>query len=244
MSAPDYVLPIVGHRVWQWGATGVKSLNGIGWPPGQPLAFECREQRCHETPQANCTCGIYASKTLDHLRSLGYLENRIHGEVSLWGSVVEHEEGWRAQFAYPRNFTVPLSMVPLGMSRLGLWVTSLSAYGCDIFIFGDSGTVSLWRADSGVEADGFDMLTQRCNAWYARRAEERRLKRGDRVAVIGRGIAIVEHADNNHVQAVLGDRTVLRIERNEVFWCEQYARWETAVGAGISLTRRKSISTA
>jgi preprotein translocase subunit YajC len=233
MTAPDYVFPVVGYRVWQWDATGLKSLNGIRWHPGSAFAAECKSQGCYEVPRTDCTCGIYASKTLDHLRRLGYLDNRIHGEVSLWGNVVEHEEGWRAQFAYPRSFTVPLSLVPLGMSNVEPWLTALSAYGCDIFIEGESGTVPLWRTGSGVEASGFELLMQRCNVWYARRAQERRIKRGDRVAVIGYGIAIVEHADSHHVQAVLGNRNVLRIERKEIVWYQQNNRWETAVGAVI-----------
>lgn len=240
MTAPDYIFPVVGYRVWQWDATELKSLNGIGWHPGQALAFECREQRCHETPQANCTCGIYASKSLDHLRRLGYLDNRIHGEVSLWGSVVEHEEGWRAQFAYPKEFLVPISLVPLNMGKVESWLGTFSAYRCDIFIVGDSGTVSLWRTGSGVDANGLDLLVQRCGEWYARRAEERRLKQGDRIAVLRHGIAVVEHVGNDQVRAVLGGRSVLRIEREEVVWDERNMRWETARGAVIRLTARKT----
>jgi hypothetical protein len=56
------------------------------------------------------------------------------------------------------------------------------------------------------------------------------------VAVLGHGIAVVEHANNSLVQAVLGNINVLRIERKEVVWREQYMRWETAVGASIGLT--------
>jgi hypothetical protein len=42
------------------------------------------------------------------------------------------------------------------------------------------------------------------------------------------------------VQAVLGNRNVLRIERKEVVvWDEQNMRWETIVGAGIRLTARR-----
>jgi len=237
MTAPDYISPIVGYRVWRWDA-GLKSLNGIQWQPHQALTSVCRAQGSHEIPEARCTCGIYASKSLSHLRRLGYMENRVHGEVNLWGTVVEHQDGWRAQFAYPRNLVVPLAIVPLGMNRLDLWLTSLSAYGCDIFIDGEAGTVPLWRKDSGAAAAGIDLLTQRCSVWYARRAEERGIKRGDRVAVIGSGIAVVEDADSDHVQAILGCRKVLKIERQGIVWCERYTRWETAAGASITLAGR------
>jgi hypothetical protein len=241
MIVPDFISPIVGYRVWQWDGAGLKSLNGVQWHPREALTSECRTQRCHQAPQSECTCGVYASKSLDHLRRLGYTERRICGEVSLWGTVVEHVEGWRAQFAYPRNFAVPLSVVPLAMSRLELWLAALSAYGCDIFVNGETETVPLWRTGFGVDANGLDLLARRCDAWYARRAEQRRIKPGDRVAVIGQGIAVVEHADDDLLQAVLGGRNVLSIERKEVVWDQQNMRWETAVGAGIRLTARKPL---
>lgn len=239
MTAPDYISPVVGYRVWQWDATGLKSLNGINWHPGKAMTAECKNKGCGEAPQSNCTCGVYASRSLDHLRRIGYTERRIHGEVCLWGTVIEHEEGWRARFAYPKSFFVPLSMVPFGMGSIERWLATLAAYRCDIFVFGETGTVPLWRNGSGVDAKGLGLLVQRCSEWYARRAEQRRIKRGDRVAVLGHGIAVVEHADNYQVSAVLGNGNVLRIAREQVVWCEHYMRWETAVGAAIRLTGRK-----
>jgi hypothetical protein len=236
MTAPDFISPVVGYRVWQWDAAGLKSLNGIVWCPGEAFTAQCKTQGCYEAPKSDCTCGVYAAKTLDHLRRIGYTQDRFQGEVWLWGTVVEHEDGWRAQFAYPKNFVVPLSTVPLGMSRVESWLATLAAYRCDIFVDGKTGTVPLWRKDSGVDADGLDLLVQQCNAWYARRAEQRRIKRGDRIVVLGHGIAVVEHADDDQVHAVLGNRNALRIERKEVVWDEHNTRWETAVGAGIRLT--------
>jgi len=101
--------------------------------------------------------------------------------------------------------------------------------------------VPLWRTGSGVDANGLDVLVRRFSAWYSRRAEQRRIKRGDRMAVLGHGIAVVEQADNDRVQALLGNRNVLRIEREEVVWDQQYMRWETAaVGANIRLTVRRT----
>jgi len=232
MTAPDYISPMVGYRVWQWDAAGLKSLNGIRWHPGRAFVAECKSRGRHEAPQSQCTCGVYASKSFDHLQKLGYTGQRISGEVCLWGTVVEHEDGWRAQFGYPKNFIVPLSTVPLGMSRVESWLASLAAYGCDISILGETRTLPLWRKGSGVDATGIDRLVRRCNRWYARRAEQRRIKRGDRVAVMGHGIAVVEHADNDLVQAVLGDKSVLKIGREEIVWDEQYMRWEAADGAG------------
>src|ERR1039458_3876291 len=122
MTAPDYISPVVGYRVWQWGATGLKSLNGIAWHPGEAFTAECKTQGCHETPQANCTCGIYASKSFDHLRRIGYTQDRIHGEVCLWGTVVEHEGAGVRSSPIPRTSSCPFQWCPLAwaVSNLGL----------------------------------------------------------------------------------------------------------------------------
>ena len=40
-------------------------------------------------------------------QSRGRTTPHVYGEVSLWGRVIVHEHGYRAQFAYPRNLLVP-----------------------------------------------------------------------------------------------------------------------------------------
>lgn len=73
----------------------------------------------HMSPNEHCVCGIYAVK--DELTASKYLRNELSvtrswrekiaseggifrfaiGKVSLWGNVIEHENGYRAQYAYP-----------------------------------------------------------------------------------------------------------------------------------------------
>jgi hypothetical protein len=53
--------------------------------------------------------------------------------------------------------------------------------------------------------------------------------RGDRVAVLGRGIAVVEQVDDREVHAVLWSKLTLRIVRSEIHWDQQNRRWETKV---------------
>jgi hypothetical protein len=205
VRVPDYISPIIGYRVWKWDAAGLKSLNGEPWLPQRRLAATCRvstfgtvvgrAEAAHgacDAPQVDCACGIYASRSLDHLRSAGYERYGIHGEVHLWGTVVEHEFGWRAQYAYPKSFLLLLEMIPVGVETLESRLQSLVAYGCDIFLFGKDGNVPLWVRGSGYNAAGIDMLVQRCKGWYAQRARERRIKRGDRIAIISLGITVVE----------------------------------------------------
>jgi hypothetical protein len=46
------------------------------------------------------------------------------------------------------------------------------------------------------------------------------------VAVLGRGIAVVEQAGNKEVMVVLGNRLVLKIARNDIVLNQQNRRWE------------------
>jgi hypothetical protein len=156
----------------------------------------------------------------------------IYGEVWLWGTTIEHEQGWRAQHAYPKNFILPLQMVPFGMSRTELWLTYLAAYGCDLFVTHKEQTLPLWFSQAGYQAEGVDLLAQRSKNWYARRREERLIKPGDRLAVLGQGIAVVELADRDQVYAVLWSRARVRVGRRRIRWDEQNMRWEAAVVAG------------
>ena len=56
--------------------------------------------------------------------------------------------------------------------------------------------------------------------------QERTLKRGDRVAVLGHGIAVVEQVGGKEVHVVLGNKLTLRIPRKEIIVNEQNNRWE------------------
>jgi hypothetical protein len=51
--------------------------------------------------------------------------------------------------------------------------------------------------------------------------------KGDRVAVLGRGIAVVEQADSKWIFAAVWNKCSLRIARKEIVWDEGNMRWET-----------------
>jgi hypothetical protein len=241
MSIPDYISPIIGYRVWTWGTTGLKSLCGERWKPSQSLAARCRASSVvgraevvHDTrdvPQANCTCGVYAVKTLDHFRSAGYERFGIHGEVYLWGAVVEHELGWRAQFAYPKTLFLPPDLIPSDTKEMESRLEALAAYSTDIFIVACGESIPLCWKGSGFDAAGLDYLIRDRTRYYVRRQRDRTLMRGDRVAVLGRGIAVVEHADDTEVHALLGSRIIVRMRRNDVAWNQQNLRWEAEASA-------------
>ena len=234
---PDYIMPLVGYRVWWWNATGLESLNGEPWLPGRPIAAGCRRtilranlgfamDETHEPPHSDCTCGVYAAKNLVHLRQIGYERRGIHGEVYLWGTLVEHKLGWRAQFAYPKSLFLPPDSIPRRLSELDFRLNTLIAFGANIFMLADHENIRLWNKETGFDAAGVDYLIKSRKEFYIRRQRERTLKKGDRVAVFGRGIGVVEQIEGKEALVVLGKRNVMKIARKDIVLNQQYSRWE------------------
>jgi len=187
MNVPDYVFPIVGQRAWGWEDSKLTSLNGEPWSAGLPLVAKCRYLSNsprgsevgvarHEPPQIGCTCGIYAIKKDERC----YSAFGISGEVYLWGTIVEHEFGWRAQYAYPKT---------LVLSPWGFWFTrfafghrspsrivhgqdeakeiskemqrclwTLRGYGADIFMNTGKEHIPLWTKQAGHSERGLERL--------------------------------------------------------------------------------------
>lgn len=239
MRIPDYISPVVGYRVWQWDATGLASLNGEKWFANQPLSAVCRADaigsivglskathNAAELPYFKCTCGVYAARTMEHLNQCGYKKFGVRGEVYLWGMVVEHERGWRAQFAYPKTLFLAADTIPFSLSEINARLETLTEFGTDIFLLHDHERVSLWKRGSGFDVAGLDYLIKTRKEYYVRRQQERTLTKGDRVAVLGHGIAVVEQVDGEEVHVTLGNRLVLGVARKHVVWNRQNVRWE------------------
>jgi hypothetical protein len=128
---PIYVGPAyVGWRSWRilkWEtpgqpasvrlcASGTHGLPKV-WQPGRALEAVCGKfETTHDAPWFDCECGIHAYAIRDaaeaHLAEFAGGSNGdgvlgwAFGRVSLWGRIVEHEVGWRAQYAYPYELTV------------------------------------------------------------------------------------------------------------------------------------------
>lgn len=135
--------PVTGWRRWSVEMFGneLRSNNGVRWTPYEKLTAECKqvtqvydvllglgpptEVKCKGV---HCTCGIYAYKTPEDAkfgenapRNLSTGSVDCWGEVYLWGRVIEHSKGWRAQFAYPKSF------VDSGIAR-----QLATVYGCKV----------------------------------------------------------------------------------------------------------------
>jgi hypothetical protein len=128
---PDYLEPLIGYRFWyvHHGDRLVSSVGLTMWQPYQALegrhipnphpSVEPEEDACAGTPCdghvpfTHPKCGIYAFATRERLlanlqaaNQYGdlYMSSLVIGTVALWGRFVEHDFGYRAQFAYPTSF--------------------------------------------------------------------------------------------------------------------------------------------
>lgn len=124
---------------WQDGRPVLGSLfHTTVWPADGPLRAKCEQRpgsliswfrrrfsrsiETHPAPAWGCECGIYAMTRLEddedlkispHICQRGPLDRvmRVAGVAQLWGRVVQHDRGYRAEYARPlRLLTVPSLM--------------------------------------------------------------------------------------------------------------------------------------
>ena len=119
---PDRIEPVVAYRAW---LREVNFLNSFGWSqevwkprityiakhiPNRMFIDIDDKQPVHNI--SNCTstmfqCGIYGIKTYKYFTNEYHQDIRlicslICGQVYLWGLIIEHELGYRAEYAYPK----------------------------------------------------------------------------------------------------------------------------------------------
>jgi hypothetical protein len=141
----------------------------IVWSPGKPLVAACFHRQgshmrpwrkthpTHAAPDASCQCGIYAiddpCKLNSYLDSSYFARRALHrvvGRVSLWGTVIECERGWRATYAYPAHLYVPVAD-PAGAAAEYI-AEALSGYGVPIEIVSNTRPRELLGALAAPEA--------------------------------------------------------------------------------------------
>ena len=115
------VEPILGWRIWRLRidpeteavAPVLEScVYGEPWPERQAFTAYCPE---HEKPEPRCGCGIHAVTTrAAALEWAGWAQSALPhpialGQVQLWGRVLPHSAGYRAERAYPYELGVLVS---------------------------------------------------------------------------------------------------------------------------------------
>ena len=93
--------------------------------------------------------------------------------------------------AYPKILHLSSEMLPIMLKNVQTRIEALTAYGCDLLIAHEASNVPLWCKESGLDAGGLNFLMSRAKEWYARRKHGRTLRPGDRMAVLGWGVAVV-----------------------------------------------------
>lgn len=124
---PDYTQYLVGWRTWDVGQSQLWSVISpdCPWPKRQP--FYASFPGYLGLWSSN---GIYAFKTLADLRRRWYYTESVIGTVALWGRVMEHARGYRAEFAYPlrlwMRYIVPKRCGEVLAEEYGVPVTRIS----------------------------------------------------------------------------------------------------------------------
>ena len=105
--APDYTHTITAWRGWECANGELGALGSYSkWEPRRAYRANCRAGRNHAAPHLNCGCGYWSFKTRELLEQA--LETYavavdVIGQVEIWGRVIECENGWRSEFAYPKE---------------------------------------------------------------------------------------------------------------------------------------------
>lgn len=128
-------------RVWRLVSNGKNAIlrscvTGAMWEAGVPMAAT---EKLLARQKYN---GVYAYKKEIEPKDYGYTiadgsegEILVHGRIALWGKVIEHEEGYRAEFAYPTHIIVPAVKNAKNIAQ-----AIRAEYGCEATVLGEQVT--------------------------------------------------------------------------------------------------------
>ena len=206
-----------------------------------PEAKAFWDKQSHHSPDPSCTCGTYAGINMQQLIDINYTQFGIHGEVSLWGRLYRHTLGWRAQYAYPKFFVVPVNTIPTKAEEAQERFAKLTEYNVDIYLQPEREArvgqerIPLWVTDYGYSQQGISFLIERWTKWDSHKITHT-LVIGDRVVVFGGGIGVVSQIDGDEMFYTLFNQDVVyRKKLKDVVWNERNWRWETS---GLGLMRK------
>lgn len=119
---------------------------------------------------------------------------------------------------------MPFSLLPFTLAELNARLEGLIEFGTDIFVLRNGESIRLWKHAVGYEADGLDYIINLRQKHYLRQQQERLLKIGDRMALLERGIAVVEQVDEKEPVVILGNRVSVQIARKDIVLNNQNMR--------------------
>jgi hypothetical protein len=102
------VEPVMAWRAW--ALTGKRDGSELllrpvagrsrPWRPREVAEAACKHARLHAAPNVDCSCGLHATHEAAILRRTR--TPAVLGRVALWGRIIEHELGYRAEYGYPQ----------------------------------------------------------------------------------------------------------------------------------------------
>jgi len=105
-------MSIKAYRLWRYDGAHLRSWGMMDCYWEKPvLKAHCYTKNQHRKspPVKSCSCGIYAFKKLNEA-IINYLlgtHDCIIGEVNLWGKIIEHADGYRAEYAQVEQILLP-----------------------------------------------------------------------------------------------------------------------------------------
>jgi hypothetical protein len=121
--------PLLAWRAWT--LTGARRTGYLlrpiagranPWPQRVAARATCWWPQLHEAPEERCRCGLHA---VHEERLLRWARSpAVIGTVALWGRVIEHDLGFRAEFAYPQRLRL--------VCHVCLWRFGLRHAECDV----------------------------------------------------------------------------------------------------------------
>ena len=126
--------------------------NDTIYVPREKIEAHCEQYSTdhseQQPPHLTCTCGIYAYK--EKPRLLHEIRNKmtppaiysglrlVYGEINLWGKIIEHEDGYRAQFGYPKRLWCTPAIEPLAG-----WIGYVYGVPCEVMPSGDDEEIKI-----------------------------------------------------------------------------------------------------
>lgn len=105
---PLSVEPVLGWRVWRLerrddGLTLLAVMRSDEWPAREAARARCHAHPGTPAPSGSCSCGLYAATSPEALAASQVFTGAtsVVGAVAMWGTVVEHDRGARAEISYP-----------------------------------------------------------------------------------------------------------------------------------------------